>query len=113
MNFQSTGLAALSKHVQADLLAKKTGIKPINLVLIVTPEMGEVPPWINVVQEFGQETIVAGPAGSERTTGRAMLVQGSEDTLMTWLRPFKEVWTSNSPMTGEWQLQEVAQGVVT
>jgi hypothetical protein len=99
---------ATEGSVLYNLLAAAERVKPINLVILLTPEMGYVPSYIKVIQDYGSESIVHGD-GNELVEGNSMYIQGDEAALLDWLRPFKEVWTSSNPMCGEWKLLPVRQ----
>jgi len=63
--------------------------------LLAMPEMLPVPDNITVLADWEEVTIVTD--SNRRITGQHIAVEGTEDAVKDWLRPFDGVWVGEGP----------------
>ena len=76
--------------------------------ILVRQNMKPIPDTIKIVQDYGLETII--PEGSDlthRIVGRNLLLEGSPEAFVDWLKPFDGVWVCSSPMVGDWKVVHI------
>lgn len=61
----------------------------MKICLLAEPKMTPVPKDIEVVMDFGEISITTGNGAIH---GSHMIVEGSEEAIKDWLRPFDGVW---------------------
>lgn len=73
----------------------------MQLLMLVEKRMAPVPETLQVLQSYGEETIMHEDG---RTSGSVMLIEGQAEAFVEWLKTFDGVWQSSSPMTGDWRV---------
>lgn len=84
----------------------------MHIVLLHTAHMGPVPETIQVIQEFGWETILA-ENGTLLASGTSMYLSGPLEEFAKWLGPVPDIWVSNNPTLGKWYVVHVKRGLLT
>ena len=80
------------------------------IIVLIEPNMLPVPDTISVVQEFGSETIRYEEQNKQRfSRGTVAVVSGAAEDLRLWLKQYRGVWTTNSPLLGTWQFKFVEE----
>lgn len=88
----------------------------MELILLVEQKMIPVPQNIEVVQEFGRESIIPhsedenesiGDGVNRTIAGTSMYLSGEPEAFIDWLKPFDGVWTCTNPIMGDWKVVHV------
>lgn len=77
----------------------------MHLCMILEEDFGPIPEGIELIQSFGDETVVRSD-GSEMASGKAVLLSGDPDLFISWLEG-KTIWHSANPLTGVWEKSRV------
>ena len=77
----------------------------MDICLLLTNELGNIPSTIEVVQGFGTERIVDS-SGNTLASGSVVFLSGAESDFIEWLKD-KNVWQSNNPMIGGWRVMHI------
>ena len=76
--------------------------------ILVRQNMKPIPDTIKTVQDYGLETII--PEGcdiDQQIVGRSLLLEGSPEAFVDWLKPFDGFWVCSSPMVGDWKVVHI------
>jgi hypothetical protein len=79
----------------------------MNMILLVEAWMLPVPPGIEVLQIYGEESIrpnSPGPIHQGIVRGTVMLLKGEGEAFVQWLKAADGVWTTLNPMTSKWKV---------
>ena len=84
----------------------------MKLALLVTDEMKPIPEAIKVLEDWGFVGIFVGEIGDIRdyADGDHMYVEGDEQTIANWLRPFDGVWRTKpgtSPIFQQFEIVHI------
>lgn len=86
----------------------------MNQLILVQGNMHPVPNDIEVLQDYGMETVVAGelnqsPEEAMQNTfrGNAMLLSGKPEAFINWLKPFNGIWICSNPLIGDWEVVHI------
>jgi hypothetical protein len=77
----------------------------MSVFMLVQDEHVPIPDGIEVVVNYGLETIRTEDNG--RVRGNSMYLRGKMSAFVDWLKPFDGIWTTDSPMVGEWKVVHV------
>ncbi len=77
--------------------------------MIVEAKHQPVPHAINIAQSFGTERIVDTNTGEQLAAGTVILAKATVAEFRNWLRPHGPVWTTTSPMLGDWTQEEFGE----
>lgn len=83
----------------------------MHIILLHTHFMGAIPESIQIVQEFGEETLMA-ENGTVLARGTSMYLSGPLEEFAKWLGPVPDIWISNNPMVG-WRVVHVKNGLLS
>lgn len=86
----------------------------MNQLILVRGNMHPVPNDIEVLQDYGTETVVAGElnqsaeeAMQNTFRGNAMLLSGEPQAFINWLKRFDGVWICSNPLIGDWEVVHI------
>lgn len=72
----------------------------MQLSMLKTPEIGEVPSSIKVIENWGHVDVVDSSGGA-MVSGDHVHLEGPRDSFVEWLKPFDGIWITKpgtSPM---------------
>jgi hypothetical protein len=78
----------------------------MQIILLVTAAIEPIPDTIDVVDEYGIETIVY-ENGTLAAEGVVMTLVGEEEDFREWLQNEDGVWITADPVGGEWQVVHI------
>lgn len=84
-------------------IRKAVGQKKIGVIILIERHFSAPPKSISV-HEFGSESIWSVRGGElVADAGVSARIYGPPNDIKNWLAPYSRVWTSNNPMTGQWE----------
>lgn len=78
----------------------------MQLIMLLQPAFGSVPDTLNVVENYGPESIVD-PSGTPVANGNVVYLEGEVVDFVKWLGAQPGIWCCSSPLMGDWQLMHV------
>lgn len=84
----------------------------MELCLIVTHQMNPIPDGLNVVRDYGRETVIVEGAEHHQIAGVSMHLEGPKEIFIKWLQQFTGVWITNSPGSGAWYVVHIKKELV-
>jgi hypothetical protein len=81
----------------------------MRLFMLVLDEHLPIPDGIEVVVNYGLETVRTEHDG--RVRGNCMYLRGEPEAFVEWLQPFDGIWTTKSPMLGQWEIVHVKENL--
>lgn len=92
----------------------------MNQIILVQGNMQPVPNDIEVVQDYGLESVVMGDTHSSSEElmqntfrGHSMLLSGEPEAFVEWLKPFNGVWICTNPLFGDWNVVHIKKELTT
>jgi hypothetical protein len=84
----------------------------MKLALLLTPDLGEIPPTIKTLEDWGDVSIIINN-GEGATTGKHVYLEGQKEEFVKWLKPFDGVWFQKGtcPMMQEFEIGHIKEDV--
>jgi len=81
----------------------------INVCLLVQESYLPVPDNIQVLMNYGRESIKGSQTGEFLASGDVCIIQASRGAIRNWLKDFGEIWLSSNPVAGDWEAHSIKE----
>lgn len=95
-------------------------MKTMELMLLVTGAMQPIPQNIEVIKNYGMESVVPGDPNHQhlkdlenKIDGEAVHLKGLESNFIAWLKDFDGVWITENIGIGNWRAVHIKPKLAT